>query len=408
MTTMPSATPHIFVCIPALNERDFLPATIECLSIQDDPNFSVWICVNQPEDWWLEASKKALCENNHQTLLYLQTIQAFPIHIIDRSSHGKGWSKNEGGVGHARRTLMNTVALNAEPQDIIISLDSDTRIGPAYLSSIRKNLQDHPKASALSVPYYHHLTKDEKANRAILRYEIYMRNYAINLHRIGCRYNFTALGSAMALTVKAYRKVGGMTPKKSGEDFYFLQKLRKYGPILNYNKEKAYPAARFSDRVFFGTGPAMIKGVSGDWESYPIYHYRLFDKVKLTLDAFPFLYNDDRSTPMTAFLQHQFNTTDLWTALRKNFPSCEQFVRACHEKVDALKILQYLKSEQKQLPGSDEEHLIDFLYCFYPEHLSLIPESFSFDTASVDTLDKIRDALATIEEKLQKAGADNE
>ncbi len=96
----------------------------------------------------------------------------------------------------------------------------------------------------------------------------------------GARISFTAIGSAMALPVKSYRAIGGMTPHKSGEDFYFLQKLRKFGKVLTWNKEKVYPEARYSDRVFFGTGPAMIKGRDGDWSSYPIYPFELFDEIK--------------------------------------------------------------------------------------------------------------------------------
>ena len=150
-----------------------------------------------------------------------------------------------------------------------------------------------PDAVALSNPYYHKLTGAEAEDRAILRYEIYMRNYAINMLLINSPYAFTAMGSAIALPVSSYKAIGGLTPKLSGEDFYFLQKLRKYGNINIHNKEKVYPAARFSDRVFFGTGPAMIKGNDGDWESYPIYHIQLFKNIERTYESFEILFKND-------------------------------------------------------------------------------------------------------------------
>ncbi len=392
--------PHIFVCIPAINEFSFIPKTLDCLAKQDDSNFSVTVCVNQPELWWQQKEKIAICENNHNTLLFLQNTFPFPLIVIDHSSPGKGWPEGDAGVGIARRTLMDSVLSNASPNDIIVSLDADTTFESGYLKSIRSNFQHHPKAAAISVPYYHRLTEDEATDRAILRYEIYMRNYAINLHRIQCPYNFTALGSAMAVTVKAYRAVGGITPKKSGEDFYFLQKLRKYGLILNTNEEKVYPAARFSDRVFFGTGPAMIKGALGDWESYPIYHYSLFDKVQQTQFAFAELFIRDIETPMTAFLKQLFNIDDLWSPLRANFTTKDQFIRACHEKVDALRILQYLKSEQKEISGIDENHLIEFFNTFYKESAPEFPVDFTFDKSSIQLLDNIRNTLVNIEQQL--------
>jgi len=108
-----------------------------------------------------------------------------------------------------------------------------------------------------------------------------------------------------------------------------------------------YPAARFSTRVDFGTGPAIIKGSQGDWTSYPIYHHSLFNKIKETYDIIPELFIHDVETEFTAFLKLQYKTNDLWGPLRKNFKSLPQFTRAFHEKADGLRILQFLKSLHK-------------------------------------------------------------
>jgi len=395
----------LHVCIPAMNERAFLPETLECLARQDIHEFTVTLCVNQPDTWHDIYEKQSICENNAETLEFIRRFNAFPIHLIDKSSKGNGWTANEGGVGSARKTAMDAVVKSAHPSDLLVSLDADTVINPGYLRSIRSNFQHHPSAVALSVPYYHRLTNDERANRAILRYEIYMRNYALNLWRIACPYNFTALGSAIALRASAYRSVGGMTPKKSGEDFYFLQKLRKYGTVLTDNSEKAYPAARFSDRVFFGTGPAMIKGDLGDWESYPVYHFEIFDRIRQTYDAFETLFNQDIETPMSPFLRALFKEQNLWGPLRENFRDPRKFIRACHEKVDALRILQYLKTEQSLSQKTDEENLREYLIAFHPDAPCIPDSGFLFDTATVDTLDQIRNFLATKEELVQKKGS---
>lgn len=402
------SAPHLFVCIPAINESRYLPETLACLRAQDVDNFTVIVCVNQPETWHTDPDKQEQVADNRVTLDFLRNYRDLSIHIIDKSSPGKGWTGREGGVGSARKVAMDEAIRMAGPDDILVSLDADTRTGPAYLRSLRHTLQQNPEAVALSVPYYHRLTGHEREDRAILRYEIYMRNYALNLWRIRCPYNFTALGSAIALRVSAYRAVGGMTPKKSGEDFYFLQKLRKYGPVLTHNPERVFPAARFSNRVFFGTGPAMIKGDRGDWESYPIYHHTLFDRIGELYALFPQLYHQDIPTPLDEFLSEVFGPASCWNALRENFTRPENFVRACHEKIDALRILQFLKSEQKKIAGFDEDHLRDFLNAWYPGQCLDAGPDLCFARSSLAQLDNIRNFLAEREAEVQVRASFNE
>jgi glycosyltransferase involved in cell wall biosynthesis len=387
----------IFIALPAMNEVENMPAIISDIRGQTFKNFELFVCVNQPDDFWNDQDKKNICENNEQTINLLKRITDFPITIIDKSSHGNGWTGKKFGVGWARKVCMDSINEKADENDLIISLDADTRFSENYFSSLIDNFNSNPGITALSVPYYHRLVEDEIANRAILHYEIYMRYYSINLWRIKNPYSFSALGSAIVLPVKSYRHIGGITPHKSGEDFYFLQKLCKTGKILCRNSEKVFPAARFSDRVFFGTGPAMIKGSKGDWSSYPIYDYTFFDEINSTFDLFPKLFTEEITTPMTSFLQAQFNTTELWEPLRKNFKTQDQFVKACQNKVDGLRILQFLKTKQMENTLSDEENLISFLFNYYDktelENLGINFNEFSFSNSSIGDLDRMRDYL---------------
>jgi hypothetical protein len=232
-----------------------------------------------------------------------------------------------------------------------------------------------------------------------------MRYYAINLLRTGNPYAFTALGSAIACKVSAYRSIGGMTPHKSGEDFYFLQKLRKFGSVLIDHPQKVYPAARFSDRVFFGTGPAMIKGAGGDWHSYPVFDFSVFDEVEETFSAFSELFDKDIETPMSAFLNEKFGAGAIWQPLRENFKTIEKFVRACENRVDGLRILQYIKWRHNQKKSRDEENLLQFLQNHYPDDplISIIDrKNFSFELSDLETLEKIRNSLVSKEETWQQ------
>jgi glycosyltransferase involved in cell wall biosynthesis len=392
---------HLFVCIPALNEAETLPRTLECLEVQTLKSFTTIVCVNQPEAWWEDPEQHPKCMNNAETLRFLSSYTSMPVITLDRSSHGRGWQAGRSGVGHARKYIMDHALTLAATDDIIVSLDADTTFGPEYLQAVHESLANAKGIAALSVPYYHRLTGEERADRAILRYEIYMRNYAWNLYRIRNPYAFTALGSALAVPVRAYRAIGGLTPKQSGEDFYFLQKLRKYGSILNTCPEKVYPAARFSDRVNFGTGPAMIKGDAGDWESYPIYSSALFDDIRDAYGQFRWLFPSDNEIQLHSFITETMGDKDLFPSLRQNFNTESKFVRACWEKFDALRILQYLKSHQKDLPGTDEDHLRAlFAHPEFSGNPSLLPDDLLFSTAPIALLDEIRNTLMNEEERM--------
>jgi glycosyltransferase involved in cell wall biosynthesis len=412
------SAPTLYIALPVINEMDFIPEILGCMSRQDYPDFRVFICVNQPDEWWSNPEKRKICETNVKTLRFLEKYKCtgdpcgrpadcrkgLDLTVIDRCSPGKGWKGKNHGVGWARKTVMEAINKVAAPKDIIVSLDADTTFNENYLSSLADNFSVHPDAVALAVPYYHKLVGDEAVNRAMLRYEIYMRYYSLNLWRIGSPYSFTALGSAMAFPVWAYRAIGGMTPKMSGEDFYFLQKLRKYGKMLFYNSQKVYPAARFSDRVYFGTGPAMIKGSQGDWTSYPVYSYHYFDEIRTTTGLFNDFFTATKNTTVVGFLRKILNEEDPFRLLRENFKEPSTFIRACHEKFDGLRILQYLKYRQNNDTNSDEKNLLEFLSKFYPdEYREVIPDAakFSFTVSPVSELDLLRRFLMKKEEEYQ-------
>ncbi|MDD2412656.1 MAG: glycosyltransferase, partial [Bacteroidales bacterium] len=224
----------IYIALPALNEADFISTTLDCIVNQQTTiDYETIICVNQPDEWWENPEKISICKNNIKTLKMLESYQKhLSISIIDRCSKGKGWKGKEIGVGYARKTIMDFISEEAADEDIIISMDADTLIDSDYVESIAQNFIKNPDAMAISAPYYHPLSGNEDADKSMLRYEIYMRNYALNMLHIDSPFAYTALGSAIAYKQWAYRKIGGMSPVKSGEDFYFLQQIRKVGKLI--------------------------------------------------------------------------------------------------------------------------------------------------------------------------------
>lgn len=387
----------IHIALPVMDEPEALPFLIDCLTRQNFHNFRLVACVNQPEIWWEDPRKRHACLHNADSLELLRKISGFQVELIDHSSRGLGWKGKKLGVGYARKAVIDHILQSSERDDLIISMDADTTFPDNYLRSVAETFRRENNMVALAVPYYHKLTGDPDADRAILRYEIYMRHYLLNLGLIGSPYAFTALGSAMAARVSAVRAIGGMTPKLSGEDFYFLQKLRKFGQVGLWNDETVNPATRFSDRVFFGTGPAMIKGAEGDWLSYPIYPQHLFKNLEETYKAIPQYFQTTGFNDVVRFMSEIFREEDPFQPIRSNHVDLAHFTRGFHEKLDGLRILQYLKTHHDPTRDSDEKNFRDFLERYFPftknKLTPLFDHDFSFETASTALLSGIRDFL---------------
>ncbi len=388
------------IAIPAMDEAEYLPRTIAAVFSQKcEGTVKLYVCVNQPEEY--RQSRPDICGNNERTLKWLENLcppKPFQLEILDHSRPGKGWTGKNSGVGWARKTLFDHILQKADNQDFLISLDADTLIPENYLGDIMRQFQKNASLDAISMPYFHPLSGDSTLDRAILRYEIYMRNHFLNLAGIGCPYTFTAIGSAIAMRCGSLKRIGGITPVKSGEDFYLLQKFCKTGHIGNWNESTVYPAARYSSRVFFGTGPALIKGAEGDWDSYPIYTCSLYDDIAQLYQRMDELFRQDFESPFLRFLEEQFKSHDLWQPLRDNFKDLPHFRKAFHEKADALRILQYLKWKQKAGNINDAQALDDNLKRMFGTGFPY-PD---FESAPLDYLSSLRDFLFEEEQKIRK------
>lgn len=336
----------IWVAIPAMAESKWLPQTLSSLSEQSINNFNVVVCVNQPDSWWRDPLKINICINNKYTIEKLNADKnkyPFKLHILDRSSPGMGWKKNKGGAGIARRAVMDAASHKGGDDCLLVSADADTIFDKSYLEDVIVRFAERQDALALSSPYYHPLSGDDIIDSSMLCYETFMRFYLLNLIRIKSPYAYTALGSAIAMPQKTYRKIKGVPLKNSGEDFYLLQKIAKIGKILLWIPSKVYPATRLSERTAFGTGKALAKDRHTFSDHYPVIHPGIFDEVYNLYNCFEKLFIKDVKTPLDDILKELFVENNIWSKLRDNSNSETTFIKACHQKIDGLRIWQIVR-----------------------------------------------------------------
>ena len=131
-----STTTKIYVALPVLNESVNIPDLIKCMHNQSFKDFKLIVCVNQYENWWQNEDKVPECEDNQKSLQLLNYEHGIDIDVIDRSSHEKGWPVKKGGVGWARKTIMDFIVSKAHKNDIIVSVDADTYYPADYLQFI--------------------------------------------------------------------------------------------------------------------------------------------------------------------------------------------------------------------------------------------------------------------------------
>lgn len=392
---------HISVAVPMLAELENIQVLIDLFRRQTFKDFSLYCCVNNP-DGWVDSddpTQRHMYADNQSTLECLRELQLsnidFKIVVLDFSSLGRGWKGRKHGVGWARKELFAAIGAECGDDELVVSLDADTVFSETYLESVLYTMNGNPECNALCVPYYHPLSGNDQQDRAMLRYEIYMRHYLLSLLESDNPYAFTALGSAMVFPLWAYRRVGGITPLQGGEDFYLMQKFAKTGRVLLSCNEVVKPQGRPSLRVPFGTGPAIAKGLDSMDSTYPLYPFEGFRAVSDTFALFPNLYEKDIETPMSDFLRQQLKTDDLWQPLRKNFKTRGLFIHACQERVDGLRILQYLKTFPLRRPE-------DELRTFCNNYRISLSDDFDFRTSLVSGVDAVRNALFKLEQQCRQ------
>ncbi len=330
------------VVIPAMAESENLPHTLQSLAANSElmlEDTLTLVVINQPPD-----ARPEIRADNEKTL---QILAANPfklpnLHYLDITTPD--------GVGGARKTGMDTalVYLDGTLNPLIFCLDADTLVEPNYLQAAAQ-LRKQPGAI---VNFRHQLPEDPALRRAIMEYELFMRYYVLGLRWAGSPYAFHSLGSAMICRAADYVRCGGMRERNGGEDFYFLQSLRKLGPIGFIGGTTIHPAGRLSDRVDFGTGPRLRKLMEGEKQDF--YHFGVFIELKKILglapdETLPESLSALRPETLAFFQQQKF--MESWPKILRNTPKNPEALRwAFHTWLDGFRTLKLIHHLEREVP----------------------------------------------------------
>jgi hypothetical protein len=167
----------------------------------------------------------------------------------------------KGGVGLARKIACDMacslIANGTIASPWIYTTDADAQLPADYFSATF--MLDQQAISAATYPFQHAQHPDNKIYLAQQLYDTSLHYYVAGLAWANSPWAFHTIGSTLVINADHYASVRGFPKRQAGEDFYLLNKLAKLGCIASLDTSPITLASRLSDRVPFGTGPALSK-----------------------------------------------------------------------------------------------------------------------------------------------------
>ena len=250
--------------IPAFDERpDFLDRT---LAENRGADTLTIVTVNAPE--------QASTPQHARTRELFEAIRDRPdTLVIDRVTTPVPQRQ---GVGLARKLAADLACALIQRGDIVCPVifmtDADVRLPSGYFDA-SAGLE---RGTAL-YPFRHESSDATLQSHADL-YELHLRHYVRGLSSARSPYDYQSLGSTIAIHADSYARVRGVPRRNAGEDFYLLNKAAKVGPIFSLGGPQLSIEARRSERVPFGTGPALMS-MPDDPEDYVSYPPEVFTRL---------------------------------------------------------------------------------------------------------------------------------
>ncbi len=336
------------IIIPVLADKDALVETLSALRLLPESDRQETICViavNSNE----KSSPAEIADNEALLALAAADAQEF------RTGCAKTlWLdlkvKAKEGVGMARKKAVEAAEPFLAENALIFSLDADTVVETDYIAAAAGAFAANPDWAGASVRFAHRVAEGAPAGmqEAVEKYEKYLLSYSDGLRNAGSPYGYPVMGSAMAWRRKAGQKAGGMRVRAGGEDFYFLQALRKVGIIGYIDGTVVHPLARCSQRVPFGTGPRLIEILDGRFAAEP-YPESVFAVLRMLLESVRnelpqnYAYILPEVHPAIGEWLNKMEFPEAWRKILQNTPAAPEARRkAFHVWFDAFKTLKFI------------------------------------------------------------------
>jgi hypothetical protein len=342
------------VVIPVLAESAYLFRTLDSLAANPAEALARTLVICVVNNRAAPHVDHAHVADNAATLNRLHDLieitASLRIGYVDASSPGHELPPKE-GVGLARKigldTGLATIAPDAAP-GLLLCLDADSPVETTYLNEIHNHFTACGDGSAV-VAYAHPL--DGPESEAIIRYELFLRYHTLGLRYAQSPYAFHTIGSTIACTADSYAAVTGMPRRQAAEDFYFLQKLAKAGPVGHIMSTTVYPAARPSWRVPFGTGASIAQHSPADPLCEEVYHPQCYAFLRAWIELVTAMPDADaqdlldRSRAIELelgyFLEAQ-GFGDAWPRIQDHAPRTAQRLQQFHGWFDGFKTLKLI------------------------------------------------------------------
>ena len=264
------------------------------------------------------------------------------------------------GVGLARKTgcdlALQWMHEGAISGQWICSTDADATLPPDYFKQLESITR---KAVAVVFPFLHVPGTAPAIDRATTLYELRLHQYVLGLEYAGSPYAHHTLGSCLAVKADAYAQVRGFPKRAGAEDFYLLNKLAKLGAIARTHGQSTLLQSRPSDRIPFGTGPAVaaISRLARPEDEPLFYHPQCFEALRVLLASVdtlaqhpaaelePLLVSQGLAANLALQSRLALSAMDIEVALQhcqRQGKSPGQFQRQFHQWFDGFRSLKFI------------------------------------------------------------------
>lgn len=355
---MPHHHYHHAVCIPAFDEDAGFLHSLQQTAAQSGGRVLLLLIINQPQG-------SPPCENNRQLHTNIRQLPCLwrarhvSLHRIDHMDillldyFSDQQIPPDKGVGMARKIIADIAAFLHTRQQLpaqFFCSDADAVFPPDYFAA-----RIPPDHSAAVLDFQHIAIGNTAIDQATVSYEQSIRHYVDGLATAGSPYAFHTIGSCLLLDVESYIRVRGFPQRNGAEDFYLLNKLNKQKPVASLATPILRIRSRDSQRVPFGTGPAVSKLVSGEVSAHSLFYpERCFATLANWLQYLDRLaeagHYQAAGDPLIRELAGFFDLQKQMVLLCKNNRHAGGRKKHLHDWFDAFKTLKMIRYVQQKEP----------------------------------------------------------